>query len=590
MKMNIPSTLFKTARQAFKESLYGSILLAIILSLLHTGLYTAILMVEKNLIDKLYNISEYSIKFLILYIILFFVLKNLLNVIWTTRFIIRLKYEPKLDLVLRTRMAEKISSLNLVYFEDSKLFDLIEKAKNAAFYAVTSFCSAYLTLFGHLATVIGVTIYLSYLKPIFILIILFSTVPKILNFKYRGRKRIELEDEQAPIRRKCDYYSSCITDREYFKETRLFGSFRYFKTLWRNSIKILNAREWNNLLKLYPIELLINATNFLSYMSTFSLAFFYLYKGDISIGAFAAVLSSLDILDYKIEKVLSNVKRVFEEGAIAGNYYSFMELDEKNCGEKDVNLHPIESIEFKNVSFSYPSIDHNAIKDLSINIKKGETIAIVGLNGAGKTTFIKLLLGLLNPTSGEIMYNHIDISEINDDSLHIGTSALFQTFGKYMLSIGENVAISDSERMDDISNIEESLDFVDFKLNRERFPDGLDSQLGKEFGGTDLSGGQWQLLALARAYFRKSDLIILDEPTSAIDPILEDEIFRNFQTMSKSKTAIIVTHRLGATKVADRILVFDKGRIIEDGNHEKLIDSNGLYAQLYNGQSDWYDR
>lgn len=588
--MNTIKTLKKTLKVVINEKLLGKILIASIIAFLHTIISTVQLIVEKNLIDKLYNISNYTIKSLILYILLFFLLKNLLNIIWTTRFLYKTSFEPRLGTILRTGMIEKISRLDLSYFEDSQMFDLIEKAKNTWFYVVTSFSSAYQTIFGHLATVIGITIYLSYLKPAFILIIIFTAIPKVINFIYKGRKRLQLENEQAPIRRKCEYYDSCITDKKYYKETRLFGSFTYFKNLWINSLKVLNLMEWKNVLKLYPMDLLVNIISFLSYISTFSLSIFYLYKGDISIGAFVSVLSALDLLDFKIEKILSNLKRVLEEGAIASNYYEFIELDEKICGDKKINIHPVNSIEFKNVNFTYPSLNHNVIDNLSLTINKGETIAIVGLNGAGKTTFIKLLLGLLKPTSGNVMYNGIDISEIDNTFLHAGTSALFQTFGKYMMSVKENVAISESKRMNIVNDIEKSLEFVNFILDNERFPDRIETVLGKEFGGTDLSGGQWQLIALARAYFRENDLIILDEPTSAIDPILENEIFRNFESMCKDKTAIIVTHRLGVTKLADRIIVLENGRIIEDGSHEKLMEYEEKYAKLFKGQSDWYCR
>lgn len=588
--MNNLQTIFKTGKLAWKESLQGMIVLHIFILVLHTILSTAELMLEKNVIDKIYNIGNHSIKSVVLSIVLFFLLKNMLNVIYTIRYFIKISIGPKFDLALRKRLIDKISRLNLVYFEDAELFNLIEKAKRAAFHAVVSFDIVYHTTFSHLATVISITIFLAYLKPWLVLILFFAAIPKILNFFYRGRSKLQLENEQAPIRRKYDYYNSCIADRKYYKESRLFGSFHYFQDLWANTLELLNNLEWKNSLKLLPMELLVTATSFFSYVGTLSLAIYYLYQGEISLGAFATVLSALSHLDARIEKILNNGGKAVEYSGIASNYFTFMELDERNTGEGKAVVHPVESICFENVTFTYPSLERNVIQNLSVTINKGETIAIVGLNGAGKTTFIKLLLGLLKPTSGKIMYNDIDIAKLDDHSLHSGTSALFQTFGKYLMSVRENIAISQADRMEEIIDIESGLEFVDFDLDQERFPDGLETKLGKEFGGTDLSGGQWQLIALARAYFRENDLIILDEPTSAIDPILENEIFKNFHHMCKDKTGIIVTHRLGATKIADRIIVFENGTIIEEGSHEELMESGGKYAELYMGQSKWYDR
>jgi ATP-binding cassette subfamily B protein len=352
----------------------------------------------------------------------------------------------------------------------------------------------------------------------------------------------------------------------------------------------LQQMEWKNIRKRYPMELLIQGMNFLSYMATWGLAVWYLYQGEISIGGFAATLSALHLLDSKIGDVLRNVGKVLEEGAVAGNYFSFLEMDEKCPGNQPIRVHPVESIQFTNVSFTYPSVHQAVIDDLSLTIRKGETIAVVGLNGAGKTTFVKLLLGLIHPTVGKMMYNGVDIAEIDGRYVYEGSSALFQTFGKYQMTIRENVALSEAQRMEQMVDIKGALDFVGFDLDGERFPQRDATLLGREFGGTDLSGGQWQLLALARAYFRDNDLIILDEPTAAIDPLLENEIFKSFHSIAGDKTAIIVTHRLGVTKLADRILVFENGRVIEDGSHEQLMGAEGKYARLFHGQSDWYNR
>lgn len=588
--MNTLKTLSKTAKLAWQEALFGKMFQVCCMLLAHTVISTLLLLVEKDLVDRLYHLHQQRISLIVLYILAFFLLRNLLNVVWTVRYLFRVTFDPKFAVVLRVRLIEKLNKLNLIYFEDAELFDRIEKAKRAWFYAVTSFSNAYQTVFGHFATVLGATIYLTSLKPIFVLIVVFAALPRLFQFWLKGRKRLELEDDQARMRRKGDYYYQCMTDRRYYKETRLFGAYSYFKGLWQSALKTLHRMEWRYICKLYPLELLNQGVNFGSYIATLMLAVWYLYRGEISIGGFVTVLSALRLLDTKIGDVLRNVGKVLEEGAVARNYFSFLQLDEKRSGKQSIRVHPVESIQFAHVSFTYPSLQQDVIKDLSLTIHSGETIAVVGLNGAGKTTFVKLLLGLLQPTTGTVMYNGVDLTELDERCLYEGSSALFQTFGMYRMSVGENVAISDAKRMEQAAEIKGALGFAGFNLDSERFPLGVETQLGREFGGTDLSGGQWQLLALARAYFRESDLIILDEPTSAIDPLLENEIFESFHSICKDKTAVIVTHRLGVTKMADRILVFENGRVVEDGAHEALISAGGTYARLFFGQSDWYER
>ncbi len=268
------------------------------------------------------------------------------------------------------------------------------------------------------------------------------------------------------------------------------------------------------------------------------------------------------------------------------NYLSFMEIPERK-GEETL----IESdwdINLEGVAFSYPLSDHLAVKNVSFTIKNSETVAIVGENGSGKTTIVRLITGLYLPDEGMVLYGDEDIRNISVKSLFMKTSGVFQKFQKYQLTLRENVAISDvdkepvNDELDRISAMS-GLDVSDSSLER-----GYDTMLSREFDGVDLSGGQWQRIAIARGFYRSHDLIVLDEPTASIDPLEETKIYKRFAEISKDKTAIIVTHRLGSVKLADRIIVMDKGEVADIGSHTELISRCDKYRVMWDAQAQYY--
>lgn len=583
------NVLKETARLMTKESLMKTFWLYLSILIVHSGLCVIILNLEKNIIDKATNVSVIGIQSVIFSVLIFFLFSNIINIFWVFRFLLMVVFGPKLDLVLRKTMISKIMKLDLIYFEDSEMFDVFNKAQNATRFAVTSFTSVFQTLAAHLATMIGIMIYVSYLNPLFIIILACAAIPKILNYRYSIKKKVQLEDELANVRRKKGYYDECITSKNYFKETRIFNSFKFFKNLFVAATSEYNQKNWNVTKKLFPMQLVIEIVNFLSYIITFGLAIYLLSKGQITIGAFAVVFSALQQLEGRVNTIIGNIGRIAEQNAIAKNYFSFLELKESAHSKNNEITSPIKKIEFNNVCFSYPSNNNDVIKDLSLIIDKKETIAVIGLNGAGKTTFIKLLMGLLYPSSGTIKYNDQNITEIDENSIYNKQTAIFQNYGKYSITMKENVAISDIDNVDDEDRVYSCLNKVGFAFEKDRFPDKLKTKLGVEFGGTELSGGQWQLIALSRAYFRERELITLDEPSASIDPLRENELFLQFQNLSDDKLTLIVTHRLNAAKMADRILVFEDGKIIEDGSHDELLKAQGKYTYLFNEQAKWYN-
>ncbi len=242
-----------------------------------------------------------------------------------------------------------------------------------------------------------------------------------------------------------------------------------------------------------------------------------------------------------------------------------------------------ESITLENVSFKYPNSDKYALSFINLAVRKGEKIAILGENGSGKTTLSKVLLGLYPAEQGQILYDGKAITDFTKESFYAGISAIAQDFVSYNLTVRENVAISDIARIDDDPAIQATLSDAGMVENN------LDAMMGREFGGKELSGGQWQKLAIARGLFKESEIILLDEPTSALDPLIETEILTKFIKAAEGKTALIISHRIGLCKLVDRIVVMKDGRVAETGTHSELIASSGKYAKLYKSQAKRYE-
>jgi ATP-binding cassette subfamily B protein len=303
----------------------------------------------------------------------------------------------------------------------------------------------------------------------------------------------------------------------------------------------------------------------------------------LSLGALGAVLSLVSVLVSDTKELLNGFSTFIMKKNEAAQFYDLMELPEhKNQGE---NCGEINIIEAKGIKYRYPLTNRYVLNDVDLTIRKGEKVAFVGENGKGKTTFIKLITGTLSPSDGEMLINGIEAEKINPVSRYSELSAVVQDPSRYVtFSVADNVFLGDTNKIRNENQINEALLFSGLdNIGRETL-------LGKDIGGTELSGGQWQKLAIARAVYRGKNFIILDEPTSNLDPFAETEIYQKYMSMSRDKTVIFVTHRISVASLADRIVVFADGKVIQDGTHDELIHREGEYARLYNEQSKWYNR
>lgn len=330
-------------------------------------------------------------------------------------------------------------------------------------------------------------------------------------------------------------------------------------------------------------EGIIRLINVVGYIGIIGLMLFYLINGTISVGIFAAVYYSIDKINRCLKNMFQQIGETIKNIATTNFLFDYLSEDKEEktvlTSLKDVDIY------LKNVSFSYTNSEKNVLENINLTIHHGETLAIVGENGAGKSTLVKLITGLYQPKTGVVLYGNRPTSDFTIDASHRPIFGIFQDFIKCKMTLKENIKISDMAADKDLEEVIELAN-----VNMDKFPEGLETLLSREFGGIDISGGEWQRVAIARGLYRCCDLIILDEPTAAIDPLEETRIFRLFERATEGKTTILVTHRLGSAKIADKILVLDKGTIAEYGTHEQLLKQKGIYYGMYKEQSKWYDR
>ena len=491
----------------------------------------------------------------------------------------------------QTLMYRKLQRIDPVRYEDTEFHDDLNKTNESIWCLSYTAIAMYklLTFQGTYFIIIGA--YLFTLKPILVVTLFISFIPPLLSQVFRMKIFSRLEKESAPIRRECEHYQKTICDREYFKETRVLGAVKYFHNLFSGTLHLLTRKIWQAERKTALLELSVNLTTFFGMAASSYLLFSAAMAGEITLGAFAAVFASLgQVFSIMQETIIYRLGYINRDLGKLTNYVRLMDMPEVIGENKDAPSIPdfSKGVDAENVSFAYPGRDESAVKGISLSIAPGETIAIVGENGAGKSTLIRLLTGIYLPTEGKVTVGGFDTAVTAPKDTHRGISGVFQKYQRYKMTLSENVSISDSAYAD--SNLSGCIENVLSDAGAELAGVGLDDMLSPEFDGVDLSGGQWQRIAIARGLYRSNDFIVLDEPTSAIDPIEETRIYTQFKKLAEGKCAVVVTHRLGSARLADRIVVMDKGEIVSSGTHDELLALPGIYADMWKAQAKWYER
>lgn len=535
----------------------------------------------QNIINSIQNNDNNSI--LIKYIILFITF-NVIALLLQSLYSYVIGYlKEKLYLEINKDVLKKTEELSYVDYENHKTYDLLQRAEMEAGVRPINILTNLLALYSSIITMFSSMLILLTWK--YWTFLGFIILP-ILAFKYYkqiSKTEYDISFNRTKYERKSWYIAHLLTKDTFIKEVKMLD---LFKHLYDN-FNVLRKRFFDE-----NIKILNYKTLFLFFYQIFDLLFMSFIvaigileasQGIILVGTLMTYINTTSKVDVSINSISNCMFSIYQDSLYAKNLIDFLNLKKSNTTLKETNiLNNIESIEFKKVSFSYPSQNKIVLNDLSFKIKKGESIAIVGKNGSGKSTIIKLICGFYKNYSGEILLNGVELKKIHSDNIKKLISVVFQDYNQYQFTIHENIGYGDINNINNMDKIIDSAKKAKVNEFIETLKDGYNQQVGNWFeNGVQLSGGEWQKLALARSFMKKSDVYILDEPTAALDPISEYNFFDSFIKESKSKISIIITHRFSNAKIADKILVIDKGKLICEGNHKMLFKTNDLYREMY---------
>ena len=500
-------------------------------------------------------------------------------------------------------IAEKASRLRLIEFEDANILDMYKYAKdNIENEYVPYLVMRMIYIFCRFIEIASLTFVISKFDWRLFFVAVISVIPYFITRLIRGKEMYKYKSIQIPEERKLNYLWSLFTDKSAGKELRISRSDEYIKEKWLKKNKEVFDPFWKLKKKDAFSVLFCDMLSSLGYGIAVFICLYLALNKTISIGNFGAAIGAFTMIQFCMRKLLEALGSISMYAAHTKHFFDFLDLPEEAPAESnESSAESKESaaefnnsacslkncIELKNVSFSYPNKDKKAIEDINLSIRKGETIALIGENGSGKTTLSKIILGLYEADEGSVFWDGTDLNFLDKDALYKNISLTLQKPVQYNFSLRENVAISDLSKINEEVKIIEALKENDADYLLEK-TGSLDGRLGRIFNGAELSGGEWQRLALSRCRFKNADFLILDEPTSALDPIEESLVLKRFISLIKNKTAVIISHRAGLCRLVDRVALMKEGRLIALGTHDELFSSCEEYRKLYSAQADLY--
>ena len=483
------------------------------------------------------------------------------------------------------------ASLDLITYEDPVFYDRLERARVQATDRLVM-----IQQIGRLVqqaiTTITLSITIMLFSPWLMLLLVAGVVPAFLGESHFAFLGYAKNFRQTPMKRQLDYLRILAGSKEAAKELKLFGLRDFLRERFtRISDNIYEENIGLSRRKLIAGALL-STIGTMGYYSAYVFVIWRTIAGSLSIGTLTMLAGAIQQASSNIEQIFSTFAGIGDQALFLTDLLAFFEM--KPTIQNKPNALPaprpiVKGIEFRNVSFSYPGNSRRVLDKINFQLHTNERLALIGENGQGKTTIVKLITRLYDPTEGQILLDGVDLRDYDLEDLHREIGVIFQDFMRYEMTARENIAIG---RIGEINNLEllkgaAQKSMADLTIGR--LPEGYDQMLGRRFEqGVDLSGGEWQKVALARAYLRDAQLLILDEPTAALDARSEFEVFHRFAELTAGKMALFISHRFSTVRSADRILVLENGRIAEEGTHDQLARLGGRYAEMFEMQASSY--
>lgn len=493
----------------------------------------------------------------------------------------------KFNLYITNRILEKTTFFSMKEYDNVDLYNKIhlalEETPNRCLTLLTTlFSTVRLT-----TQLIGITILIANYNVLILLVCIVTSIPMLRLSNRVGKFWYTVGAERAEGLRKCNRLKELLVEYNNIKEIKLFDIGDMLKNrVVRQQTDYVNSNKhyYKKYCRLNTVYAM--AQDSVSLLLKIAIIMQAVTQ-KLTIGAASMYISSVDSFNASFQGMLSQISTLYEQTRYLSYISDIENISVRKQEEGTPLTEKIKSIRFENVSFHYPNSYNMVLKNFSYTFETGKTYALVGMNGSGKTTLIKLLMRLYTPINGHIYVNGVDIEEISFSSLQQQISAVFQDFIRYPFNVAENIAIHDADNINDFERVKEAAVHSEATEFIDALPLGYRTTLEKEWnGGTELSGGQWQKIAIARCFYKSSSVVILDEPFSAIDSFSEEQIIKSLASDTINKMCIFVTHRFNNICLADQILVLKDAQLIENGTHAQLMATNGLYARLYHAQAD----
>jgi len=488
-------------------------------------------------------------------------------------------------------VADSVSGADLIAYEQPEFHNQLRRAQLAATTRPAQMVNSLTTSLAALTSIAGIGLALIAIEPILLAILALGAVPVWYTSRQARKALYRFAVEQTERDRQRNYVFLLLTHRDTAAEVRAFSLFGFF----RDRLQSLYDARLRDLARLVRRRITISAIgsalSALMTLATMILLVWLVAHGHLALSAAGAAAGAVVLLSERLHGFGSGSASLYENALYMQDFANFVQRWPARPREDSAvpPLPAFETLRAVDVSFTYPSRSAPALENVSIDIRRGEVVALVGENGSGKTTLAKLLAGLYSPGSGLITWDGVDMASIDPRIVRRSTATIFQEYGKYMMSAADNITLGDIERGSDREAMIAAAKRAGADAFIEELPETYDNLLGSEFfGGANLSLGQWQRVALARAYFRNSPFVILDEPSASLDPRAEAALFESVRSLYRNRSVLLITHRFGSARTADRIYVVERGRIVESGRHSDLMETAGLYAEMFDLQAAAY--